>query len=351
YERTVKAAAAAAAALLAAAGVRFLGPAAAAFVEEELPRARAAVAAWLTPPYLYLVINAIIISIAASSRFQPSGGGGRPSASSYAPAAASAAGVAEEEEEEEVKQDGIQPAVALQVPAPVVAMPVPAVEIAAMEDPVVEMNTAAAVAPAPEPVVEEEEFSISRSTWTPRRRAAEPEVEADAENEVAPFADLTNSREKPLVSARFSRKPAKPSPEGSRALRVARPRKEETLESTWKAITEGRGPPLARHLKKSDTWDTRPGRRPSGGVGSGEIDPAAAAPAGAMRKAETFNDGGAGRGKAAPAAPVRREPSLGQDELNRRVEAFIHKFNMEMRLQRQESLKHYNDMLGRGSQY
>ncbi|CAN6199447.1 unnamed protein product [Urochloa humidicola] len=339
YERTVKAAAAAAAALLAAVGVRFLGPAAAAFVEEELPRARAAAAAWLTPPYLYLVINAIIISIAASSRFQTSGG--RAPASSYAPAAAAAAGVVEE--------DGIQPAVALQVPAPVVAMPVPAVEIAAVEEPLVEMNTAAAV--APEPVVEEEEFSISRSTWTPRRRGAEPEVEADAESEVAPFADLTNSRDKPLVSARFSRKPAKPSPEGSRALRVARPRKEETLESTWKAITEGRGPPLARHLKKSDTWDTRPGRRPSGGVGSGEIDPAAVAPAGAMRKAETFNDGGAGRGKAAPATPVRREPSLGQDELNRRVEAFIHKFNMEMRLQRQESLKHYNDMLGRGGQY
>ncbi|CAN6175836.1 unnamed protein product [Urochloa humidicola] len=346
YERTVKAAAA-------AAGVRFLGPAAVAFVEEELPRARAAVAAWLTPPYLYLVINAIIISIAASSRFQPSGGSGRAPASSYAPAAAAAAGVAEDDEEVEVEDDGIQPAVALQVPAPVVAMPVPAVEVAAVEEPLVEMNTAAAAAvPAPEPVEEEEEeFSISRSTWTPRRRGAEPEVEADAESDVAPFADLTNSREKPLVSARFSRKPAKPSPEGSRALRVARPRKEETLESTWKAITEGRGPPLARHLKKSDTWDTRPGRRPSGGVGSGEIDPAAAAPAGVMRKAETFNDGGAGKGKAAPAAPVRREPSLGQDELNRRVEAFIHKFNMEMRLQRQESLKHYNDMLGRGSQY
>ncbi|CAL5072133.1 unnamed protein product [Urochloa decumbens] len=350
YERTVKAAAAAAAALLAAAGVRFLGPAAAAFVEEELPRARAAAAAWLTPPYLYLVINAIIISIAASSRFQTSTGGGgeRPSASPYAPAAAAAAaGVGDAEEE--MEQDGIQPAVALQVPAPVVAMPVPAIEIAAVEEPVVEINTAAV---APAPVGEEdEEFSISRSTWTPRRRGAEPEVEADAESEVAPFADLTNSRDKPLVSARFNRKAAKPSPEGSRALRVARPRKEETLESTWKAITEGRGPPLARHLKKSDTWDTHPGRRPSGGLGSGEIDPAAAAPAGAMRKAETFNDGGAGRSKPSPAAPVRREPSLGQDELNRRVEAFIHKFNMEMRLQRQESLKHYNDMFGRGSHY
>ncbi|PUZ72489.1 hypothetical protein GQ55_2G398300 [Panicum hallii var. hallii] len=349
YERTLKAAAAAAAALLAAAGVRFLGPAAAAFVAEELPRARAAAATWLTPPYLYLVINAIIISIAASSRFQPSASGGdRPSASPYASAAAASSAGGAGVSEEETEQDGIQPAVALQVPAPVVAMPVPAVE-----EPVVEMNTAAVV-PAPSPVEEDEEFSISRSSWTPRRRGAEVEVEveADAESEVAPFADLTNSREKPLVSARFSRKAPKPSPEGSRALRVARPRKEETLESTWKAITEGRGPPLARHLKKSDTWDTRPGRRPSGGVGSGEIDPAVAAPAGAMRKAETFNDGAAGRSKAAPAAaPVRREPSLGQDELNRRVEAFIHKFNMEMRLQRQESLKHYNDMLGRGSQY
>jgi hypothetical protein len=119
---------------------------------------------------------------------------------------------------------------------------------------------------------------------------------------------------------------------GSKALRVARPRKEETLESTWKAITEGRAPPLARHLKKSDAWDTRPGRRPSDG---GEVDPA---PPAAMRKAETFNDGRS-------EAPVRREPSPGQDELNRRVEAFINKFNMEMRLQRQESLNHYNEML------
>ncbi|KAL6657793.1 hypothetical protein ACP70R_005573 [Stipagrostis hirtigluma subsp. patula] len=347
YARTVKAATAAAAAVLAAAGARLVGPAAMELVADGLPRAQAAAATWLTPPYLYLVINAIIISIAASSRFQP---GGRPAA---APSHA-AAGAAELEPEQVV----MQPAAVVQVPAPVVEVPVAAVravEAVAVEEPVAKVNTAAAVvAPAradeEEEEEEEEEFSISRSTWTPRRRDAEPEVTVDADNEMAPFADLTNSREKPLVSARFSRKPAKPSPEGSRALRVARPRREETLESTWKAITEGRAPPLARHLKKSDTWDTRPGRRPSGGStgsGDGEAEPAAdaAAPT-AMRKAETFNDG---RSKAP--APVRREPSLGQDELNRRVEAFIHKFNMEMRLQRQESLKQYNDMLGRGSHY
>lgn len=69
YARTVKAATAAAAAVLVAFGVRMAAPAAAGFVADELPRAQAAAATWLTPPYLYLVINAIILSIAASSRF------------------------------------------------------------------------------------------------------------------------------------------------------------------------------------------------------------------------------------------------------------------------------------------
>jgi hypothetical protein len=44
-------------------------------------------------------------------------------------------------------------------------------------------------------------------------------------------------------------------PTGILALQVARPQ-EETLESTWKTITEGQGPQLARHLKMSDTSDT-----------------------------------------------------------------------------------------------
>uniref|UniRef100_J3MM20 DUF4408 domain-containing protein n=1 Tax=Oryza brachyantha TaxID=4533 RepID=J3MM20_ORYBR len=219
---------------------------------------------------------------------------------------------------------------------------VPVPEVLAPElIPVEEVTVPEVMKTAPEVEETEENFTISRSTWRPRRRSTEVEVEnevspfADLTNEVSPFADLTNSGEKPLVSARIGRKPAKASPEGSRALGVSRPRKEQTLESTWKAITEGRAPPLARHLKKSDTWETRPGRRPSGGED-------APPPAPAMRKAETFNEAGGGR-------KVRREPSLGQDELNRRVEAFINKFNMEMRLQRQGALKHYNDMISRGS--
>lgn len=126
-----------------------------------------------------------------------------------------------------------------------------------------------------------------------------------------------------------------------KALGVARrPRRNETLESTWRTITEGRAVPLARHLKKSDTWDTR-----------GERQEAAAV---VMRKSETFNE----RAAAASASPgsggssagrLRRETALGHDELNRRVEAFIKKFNEEMRLQRQESLRHYREMVSRDS--
>uniref|UniRef100_A0ACD5YQW9 Uncharacterized protein n=1 Tax=Avena sativa TaxID=4498 RepID=A0ACD5YQW9_AVESA len=327
YARTLKAGAAAAAAVLVAAGLRLVGPAAAGFVAEEIPRAQAAAATWLTPPYLYLVINAIIISIAASSRYQPT----RASTTSHAHAAVGA---------EAVPVPAPALAMPVEVPAPASAMqmevsaPAVAMAVAARAPEAVAVQPSAVKMALPVPKVEEEEdFLISRSAWTPDRRVAREEVE------VAPFADLTNSREKPLSSARFSRKAAKPSPEGSRALRVSRTRRGDTLENTWKAITEGRAPPLARHLKKADTFDTRPGRRPSGGGGVGEeVAPPAAT---MMRKAETFNDPAAGGG----GRKVRREPSLGQDELNRRVEAFINKFNMEMRLQRQESLKHYSEMV------
>ena len=133
---------------------------------------------------------------------------------------------------------------------------------------------------------------------------------------------------------------------------MARPKRNDTLESTWKAITDGRAAPLKRRMKKSDTWETHHHTRVSS-----RDDPT---PDPIMRKSETFNErGGAARrpptaswpsplGSSA-AARLRKEPSLGQDDLNRRVEAFIKKFNEEMRLQRQESLKHSLDMINRCS--
>lgn len=124
---------------------------------------------------------------------------------------------------------------------------------------------------------------------------------------------------------------------------MAKPKRQETLENTWKAITEGRAMPLSRHMRKCDTWQNRGGADPQREV----------------KKSETFKErtneqltpdsvsvsvpDGIGR------VGLRREPSLSQDELNRRVEAFIRKFNEQMRLQRQESLDQHMKMINRGA--
>lgn len=131
------------------------------------------------------------------------------------------------------------------------------------------------------------------------------------------------------------------------ALGVTKPKRQGTLESTWRTITEGRAMPLTRHLKKSDTWETQPGRNGTpladlnGGNGGAGVP--------VMKKSETF--GGREKRASSPGSggKLRKEPSLSQDELNRRVEAFINKFNAEMRLQRQESLRQYREMINRGA--
>ncbi|CAL0326587.1 unnamed protein product [Lupinus luteus] len=163
-----------------------------------------------------------------------------------------------------------------------------------------------------------------------------------------PLAFSNDENEKPLVSARFSqRKTVRTTPEGGKvvALGVAKSKKQDTLESTWKTITEGRGMPLTRHLKKSETWEQQNRRNAApftdlnGGDGGGGK--------AVMKKSETFS--GRENKKTVPSS-LRKESSLSQDELHRRVEAFIKKFNTEMRLQRQESLRQYSNMINSGAQ-
>ncbi|XP_061363057.1 uncharacterized protein LOC133306709 [Gastrolobium bilobum] len=144
--------------------------------------------------------------------------------------------------------------------------------------------------------------------------------------------------EKPLISAKFGhRKTLKSNTEGGRALRVARPKRHETFENTWKTITEGRPMPLRRHMKKCNTWQNR------GSTGPLESTPVT------VEKSETFNDR-TNQAEVSVSVPVsggkllRKEPSLSQDELNRRVEAFIKKFNHDMRLERQKSLNRLMQM-------
>ncbi|XP_055826528.1 uncharacterized protein LOC129894955 [Solanum dulcamara] len=152
---------------------------------------------------------------------------------------------------------------------------------------------------------ENDEFVISNSVFKPL-----PEVETELIQQLA--------TEKPLVSSRFShRKPLmRTSPEGVKSLKVARVKRQETLESTWKKITEGRHVPLTRHLNKLDIWQHQ----------------------------------NQNRGNESPVQNMKKalEPSPSQDELNRRVEAFIKKFNEEMRLQREQSLQKYMEMINRG---
>lgn len=148
--------------------------------------------------------------------------------------------------------------------------------------------------------------------------------------------------ERPPVSSRFGqhRRPAKASPgEGGKALRrVAKPKRYETLENTWKAITEGRAMPLTRHSKKSDTWENH--SRDINFLDSSSDDPA-------VKKSETFKDRTNYAAPPVPASRLKKEPSLSQEDLNRRVEAFINKFNEEMRLQRQQSIEQFMDRINR----
>lgn len=136
-------------------------------------------------------------------------------------------------------------------------------------------------------------------------------------------------------------------------MKVSKPKRHETMENTWKAITEGRSLPLGRHMKKCDTWENR-GRHFN--VGCDDIEPYSTPPL--VKKSESFKDRTNHETPAhhnvtysSPASSnkLRKEPSLGQDELNKRVEAFIQKFNEEMRIQRQESLNQYMEMINRGS--
>lgn len=300
---------AASAAVLSAALTLWLAtPAVADFLASGAPRIYGSVASWLTPLYLYLIINGIIISIAATSRYQKT-----------------------------VVADGQLPPFSEQMDFHVedADLRAEALDPRTGSDEIMSLPLATGL--------EKEEFVISSSGWSPRRGESKDPPEKSTGNSLV--------GDKPLVSTRLNRRRSiKASPEG-KALGVARSRKNETLESTWRTLTEGRAVPLARHLKKSDTWATH--SRATAG------DPTTPPATHEIQKFESFASRSSaaagspppssGGGYSSPMPKLRREPSLGQDDLNRRVEAFIRKFNEEMRLQRQESLQNYRDMIKRGS--
>uniref|UniRef100_A0A2N9I989 DUF4408 domain-containing protein n=1 Tax=Fagus sylvatica TaxID=28930 RepID=A0A2N9I989_FAGSY len=287
------------------------------FVLCEIPSIWTFLLTWLRPPYLYIVINCIIISIVASSKLHPRNEDPSPEMISHA-----------------------------------LHSPVPAV-VKVSDDRVVYdngvvlsgglgyvVNNYDAVETVKK-VIGDDDDDVDVVVKRPLQRKDSLEV-----------SFLSNENEKPPFSARFShRKNVKASPEGGKALRVSKPKQKETFENTWKTITEGRSMPLTRHLKKSDTWDSHLRRNPTPPMD--ENDTTTTPPTQKMKKSETFGDNRSNTNNSSlspspGSGRLRKEPSLSQDDLNRRVEAFINKFNEEMRLQRQESLNQYQEMIRRG---
>ncbi|XP_075512515.1 uncharacterized protein LOC142548031 [Primulina tabacum] len=233
-----------------------------------IPLVWSIVLSWLQPPYSYLIIYGIILSIAASSRFhhrhhlQPS----------------------------DPSDHG--PLISVEN-----ALPLPLLSTQPHINTDVDYSTAEMRENEDRRIMELVPVMVKSSKGEYESEELSTALAQEIASQVLDY--------KPLVSSRFAqRKPIKSSPQGVKTLRVAKPSKEEMVETTWKIITDGRHTPLTRHRKKSS---------------------------------EVLTDRTNSR--------IRREPSLGQEELNRRVEAFIDKFNEDMRLQRQESLKRYKMMI------
>ncbi|KAK4399061.1 hypothetical protein Sango_1381600 [Sesamum angolense] len=320
-----------------------------------IPAMWSIILSWMKPPYLYIIINGIIITIAASSRFhqsqseQPAARSEHlisvktPPPSTFASFSAqmdimsvvqqSTAAVDAEVVVSEVEDDTVVELKPVMVNGSKID-----VDIKTEEEIVVATQ------------VEAEDVFVDSTTSTYntlQQKIISQELLVESllpvrEKPLSPVREkpLFPVREKPPASSRFGhRRPIRNSPEvsGVRSLKVAKPKRQETLESTWKMITEGRHVPLTRHLKKSDSWEHH--HPPT-------VDQ--------VTKSETFKERSNYESPAAAAAAaaaslrIRKEPSLSQEELNRRVEAFIHKFNEEMRMQRQESLNQYMEMINRG---
>ncbi|KAJ0265818.1 Cotton fiber [Hirschfeldia incana] len=332
-------------------------PVAVDFSVSQAPVIWSSLLSWLKPPYLYILTNGIIITIVASSKYYRSTN-------------------QEDEDDGIVVYGGGGDDYKIQTKEPIVASP------RMLEESDTRFGFAVAAPPSPQlepeeattPVVcgdekeaeeeeivtmvegeEETESELKDVTMVETSNLIGSGVEEDV---VLPPANsnlnylperMTESEnipptEKPLVSSRFGhRKSVKASQEGGRSmLRVMKPKRNETLENTWKMITEGKPTPLTRPLyRRSDTFS----RGDSGGSGEGRP---------VYKKSETFRDrtnyyqSQETVAKEKAKVKVRKEPSLSQDELNRRVEAFIKKFNEDMKLQRMESLRQYKEITGRG---
>ncbi|XP_010052375.2 uncharacterized protein LOC104441070 [Eucalyptus grandis] len=260
-----------------------------------MPPALGSLLSWFRPPYLFVVVNGIILAIAATSRCFH-----RPQPEAAAP-----------------ERIAVVEAPSQQAPPP------PPVEAEAFDEYRVFEEKRVVV-------VEgngvgfgggdgyngdcegERKVAFGRSASTPRKRA--------------------DSSEKAPVSPRLVRRKAANGDrlQVGKVSRKGLRRSNESMENVWKAIVEAGAAKPTKWPMKVDDADHR-----SSLLGSPPPPPS---PSPSMQKSATFKD---------RAIQLRKE--LSPDELNHRVEAFINKFNEEMRLQKQESSNQFEEMISRGT--
>nr|XP_043625651.1 uncharacterized protein LOC122597083 [Erigeron canadensis] len=310
------------------------------FAITDLPATWSIIISWLKPPYLYIILNIIIISIYASTHFQNNNNHDiNYNQNQY------------QNQVVNVSQPnhGVGPVVTE-----------PSYDIEPIVEPKrVVYETKRVIVDDGRPVVmsgglevdgvnEENENNVT--TWQNMsqgdvivsRQLSNRRIKVELELDIP-------IRDKRLLSSRFaqSRKQTKAtSPEGTRALRVLRPKKHESMETTWKMITDGRQMPLNRDLKKSDTFKND---NVALNVSTSSVKSKV------VKKSETFKDRTNYENENQYLQPnssgenLKKEGSLSHDELNKRVEAFIKKFNDDMKLQRQQSLNKHKEKVNRGA--
>ncbi|GLT74755.1 hypothetical protein SLA2020_465330 [Shorea laevis] len=336
---------------------KFFVPLVSDFIVSDIPSLYTIILSYLRPPYLYLLINGIIISIVASSKFRPKSGtnpgpapvpADRMSVNAYNGARES--GISTSNVYSNVVESGFGYGDEAAVSAAKISSVEEAYNGATFRD--VYIDDAGSGYDYGDATVVEDRTAETESVVMD---GGDNTVKAPERIHTAELLNLLSEVEKLPVSRRFAQRKTLKAPhhlpEG-KALGVTKSKRHDTLESTWKMITEGRHMPLTRHLKKSDTWE-RVQKEQQHASGSTPLLP------NKMKKSETFSDGQATTSdttknqspvtRSSESGKLRREPSLSQDDLNRRVEAFIKKFNEEMRLQRQESLNQYQEMIRRGA--
>ncbi|CAN6850410.1 unnamed protein product [Brassica oleracea] len=280
-----------------AAAVIFTVPSVSHFVASSYPMIYDNTVFLLKPPYLYLVINCIIVSIVATSKLT------NKSSSNI-----------------EVS-DFSEAVTVVPVPSDIDAGYLNVSHQAVGED---NDSTVEDV-----PLVIDDDKQLETEKLKPKSDWSEPGTEKPKQPSDSPEVSRVKLSRKP---PRYSKqKSLKMSAEGGVGDKKP-PRRQDTLETTWKKITEGHSTPLTKHLTKSDTWQERSHVQSSSEKSAKHK----------MTKSENLNDINA-------PTELKREPSPGQEELNRRVEAFIKKFNEEMRLQRLESLAKNKEMVNGGT--